>query len=169
MRRLSPPVAAAFCLIAVVPATGAAQNASRTLFDQLPAVGVHVVGITPAIDSVGIDSLSLRLSVETRLQREGLSTPGRGQLLTRQETPRLVARLAALPVDSAYFYTVSLELVEPVRLERNGLTVLAYGWSKQVVGVADRALVREAIEGAVDQLAVLFLEGRRRALSLAIR
>lgn len=127
------------------------------------------MGINPTIDSIGVDSLSLRLSVETRLQREGLSTPGRGQLLARQETPRLVARVVAFPVDSAFFYTVTLELVEPVRLERSGLTILAYGWSKQVVGVAERGEVRAAVEGAVDQLAGLFLEGRRRALSLASR
>jgi len=167
MGNTSPVVAMALAL--TLTSSVGAQPTSRTLFDQLPAVGVHVVGINPAIDSAGIDSLSVRLAVESRLQKEGLATPGRGQLTVRQDTPRLIARLAGFSVDALFFYTVTLELVEPVRLERSGLKVFGYGWSRQVVGVADRGEVRSAVEGAIDQLAGMFLENRRRALSIAGR
>ena len=153
---------------AMVTATSASGQANaRTLFDQLPSVGVHVVGVNPTIDSMGVDSTPVRLAIESRLQREGVATLDRAQLLSRQETPRLVAHLAGFRVDSAFFYTVTLELLEPVLLDRSGLRVYAYDWSQQVIGVAEPGQVRSAIAQAVDQLTGLFLDGRRRAQTVA--
>lgn len=166
MERMSVIAASLLCL-AVPPA--AAQRSARTLFDQLSAVGVHVVGINASLDSMGVDSIPLRVALERQLERDGLEIRDRAALLARQETPRLVADVAGFRVDSAFFYTVTLELLEPVRLERSGLLAFAYPWSKQVVGLADAGAVRRAVAGAVEQLAGLFLEGRRRAMTVAVR
>jgi hypothetical protein len=165
IRRIALPLA--LVLLPNGPVSG--QPVARTIFDQLPAVAVHVVGVNPAIDSVGIDSTPMRAGLESRLQLEGIEIADPDYLLANQEIPRLVVQIVGFPVDSAFFYAVTLELLEPVRLERNGLKVFGYGWSKQVVGVAVRAEVRSAVEQAVDHLAGLFFENRRRALSVARR
>ncbi len=145
------------------------QPVARTIFDQLPAVAVHVVGLNPAIDSVGVDSGPLRVALETRLQEEGIAILEADQLLATPDVARLVVQVGGFSVDSAFIYTVTLELLEPVRLERSGLKVLGYGWSKLVAGVAERSEVRAAVEDAVDRLAGLFLDGRRLALAVAVR
>lgn len=170
MRRFSVTLWGTVVLLGTTMTAAAhSQPAPRTLFDQLEAVGVHVVGVGPAVDSFGVDSVTIRVGIEERLRREGLSIRDSEQLLRAQETPRLVVHLAGFPVESGFFYSVILELLEPVRLDRSGVRIYAYGWSHQVIGLADAEQVRPAIDQAVDRLTGLFVEGRRRALALASR
>jgi len=162
--RLSLTSACLFPAAALFPASATAQH---QLFDRLTNVGIHVVATPESAIRLGIDSVALREHLEGRFREAGLGVRTSAELAARQETPRIVVNVGALTVDSAYFFSVILELLEPVEIKRSGAEIYGYNWSRQILGAAPLSSAIRATWNAVDQLTNSFLESRRRALSLA--
>lgn len=136
----------------IAAATGAAAQ-TRVVVDDLPVLGVHVIGVTAAAAGVGVDSVDLRQRIVAKVTRGGFRVPSQAELEERPEIPRLVLNVGLFTTrDSASVFSVLLELVELVQLKRNGVETHAVGWSEQVLGIAP---VRESSEAARDATAAL--------------
>jgi hypothetical protein len=143
-------------------------QAQRQVFDRLTNVGVHVVGVPPVAKQLGVDSVALRQNLERRLQDAGFGVLTGARLAEFQETPRVVVTVSALTVDSAYFFSITMELLERVALKRSGAETYGYNWSRQALGAATLEEALKATNGAVDRLTTDFLEARRRSMSVAL-
>jgi len=165
--------AAASCRVVVTLLAGLAlaspraARAQRQLFDRFTDVGVHVIGVPDEARQLGVDSIDLRRHLEARLRGVGIGVRSGAELAAFQDTPRLVIVVSALTVDSAYFFSVTAELLERVALKRTGGEMYGYNWTRQAIGAATLERAMTATWGAVDQLTSHFLEARRRAMALA--
>lgn len=155
-------VAMAAGVLGLSVATAAAGQA-RSPFDDLPSLGVHVVGVTTAAARAGVDSSDLHRRVERQLLRAGFRVAGTAELAERPETPRLVVNLGFFTTDSSAVYSVLLELLELVHLKRNGFETHAVGWSEQALGIAPRGRSGDATREATAALVDLFLTRARVA------
>lgn len=140
-----------------------APGQARSPFDDLPSLGVHVLGITVAAARAGVDSGDLHRRVERQLLRAGFRVAGAAELAERPETPRLVVNLGFFTTDSSAVYSVLLELLELVHLKRNGFETHAVGWSEQALGIAPRGRSGDATRKATAALVDLFLSRARSA------
>jgi hypothetical protein len=104
----------------------------------------------------------MRLALEGKLQENGIRIRSGTGLAAVQETPRVLIDVGALTIDSAYFFSVSLELIEPVRLKRSGVEHYAVSWQRQVMGAAPLSSAAAATWEAANRLLGAFLEARRR-------
>jgi hypothetical protein len=153
-------------LAAAIPAPLAAQ--ARTPFDELPVVGVHVVGVPPAAARAGLDTADVRQRVERQLTRGGFRVASARDLAGRPDTPRLVVNVGFFTTGETGVYSVQLELLELVRLRRNGLETHAVAWSEHALGAAPLAAAAGATRAAASALVDLFLAQAREA-ALAAR
>lgn len=159
---MSKRIAVATGLLGLSVTTAVAGQA-RSPFDDLPSLGVHVVGVTAAAARAGVDSSDLHRRVERQLLRAGFRVAGAAELAERPETPRLVVNLGFFTTDSSAVYSVLLELLELVHLKRNGFETHAVGWSEQALGMAPRGRSGDATREATAALVDLFLSQARAA------
>lgn len=146
-------------LVILVTNPSAAQT--NSLFDRLATLGVHVTGVSPAAAALGVDTVALRHQIERQLRGDGFTIYTRIDLLEHPETPRLVLNLGSFNTSDSFVYSALLELLEEVKLERNGLQTYAAGWSHQVIGIAPDSAAALAAQNAADRLVTLFLADRR--------
>jgi hypothetical protein len=154
---------AASVSIAMAPAI---HTQTKTLLDDLPVVGVHVIGVSPVASGVGVDSVDLRQRVVRQLTEGGFRVPSQAELDEQPEIPRLVLNIGLFTTsDSSSVFSVVLELLELVQLKRNGLETHAAGWSEQVLGISPVGESAGATRGAAAALIELFLAQSRAASS----
>jgi hypothetical protein len=134
------------------------------LLRELPAVGVHIVGVTPSAAKLGIDSVDLQRRSEQTLRAAGFVVPAGAELREHPETPLLIVNLGVFTTpDSNAVLRVALELLEPVQLMRNGLATHAIGWSEEVMGFGPAVESAAGMRAAVDHLLEMFLSQAREA------
>ncbi len=147
--------------LATALAVGSASAQSETPLDRgsFPVLSVHVVGVTELAAGLGVDSAGLRRQVERQLVRAGFRLADPVEREIDPEIPRLVVNVGLFTTrDSSTVYSILLELVELVRIKRNGLETHAVNWSEQVLGIAPRAESGSATRGATAALVDLFLK-----------
>jgi hypothetical protein len=151
--------------IAMAPALNAQ---TKTLLDDLPVVGVHVIGVSPVAAGVGVDSVDLRQRLARQLTRGGFRVPSQAELEEQPNIPRLILNIGLFTTnDSSSVFSVVLELLELVQLKRNGLETHAAGWSEQVLGISPVGESADATRGAAAALVELFLAQSRAASTAA--
>ena len=154
----------ALTVAVIVSGTASLHAQGAALLRELPAVGVQIVGITPAAAALGIDSTDLQRRSEQKLRAAGFVVAVGADLLEHPETPLLIVNLGLFRTrDSSAVYRVALELMEQVQLMRNGLATHAIGWSEQMIGFGPAMRSAAATRAALDQLLEMFLSQAREA------
>jgi hypothetical protein len=160
-----PPFALSLLAAAAITAPGVAQTApAPSTLSRLPAVAVHVVGVSSEAAAAGVDSADLRRRTERQLARAGFEVASPADLARRPDTPRLVVNLGMFRTrDATAVYSALLELVELVTVKRNGIDTHAVDWSEQLLGIAPVGESAEATRNAIAALVDLFVTQSRGA------
>jgi len=156
-------MALAFMLVHVSPALSDTPRERATLAG-LAGVGVVVEPMTPAAEKDGLTTSTLQTAIELKLRQEGIRVLTSGERLVAPGNPYLYLRVGTMKSDEVevYVYTITLELLQEVRLSRNpAITSWAATWSAPgkigIIGFRKLPSVRESVRGIVDQFLNAYL------------
>lgn len=88
-----------------------------------------------------------------------------GIRITPNEMPRVFVNINAIPMPSArgaFFYSVSVELDEFVRVDRTGASQIAATWNRAGTGIGDQDGIKSMLSDILDVFLVDWLKANPR-------
>jgi hypothetical protein len=149
---------AVLLLVSSPSARASDTQAERQSLKGLESISVLIESVEPELERDGIVASQLKTDVESRLRESGIRVSNLPEAVFVYVAVKALKRSAG----SGYVYTVTLEVEQPVTVDRTGQSLRGSTWSApSTVGIVplDRAspVVREVVRDQVDKFINAFL------------